>query len=293
MRLTNNVPDTALIFEGGGMRASYTAGILNNLLENEIYFDYVCGISAGSSHTVNYISRDADRAKRSFVDLVLDPGFGGWGSFIKGQGYFRACYLYEETPYPGAALPFDFDTFCANPARLRVGAFCRETGKMVYFTKDDMPGVAELMRIVRGSSSIPIFMPPTEFKGNWYVDGGLGGGVALDIAKQDGYKKFFVVLSRPRGFRMQPAGMKSFLKAYYRKYPLVADAMIGRYAVYNQTLEELEELERQGRACLVYPDVMPVSNREKNFKKLSDSYGLGYAQGKREAPKWKEFLGIK
>lgn len=293
MQFTNNVMDTALIFEGGGMRASYTAGILNNLLEHGIYFDYVCGISAGSSHTVNYISRDLDRAKRSFVDLVLDPKFGGWGSFLKGEGYFRAEYLYEETPYPGASLPFDFDAFCKNPARLRVGAFRRDTGGMVYFTKDDMPDVGRLMRIVRGSSSIPIFMPPTEVDGNWYVDGGLGGGVALDIAKQDGYKKFFVVLSRPKGFRMQPAGMRGFLKAYYRKHPLVAEAMIGRHAVYNQTLEELEELERQGRACLVYPDVMPVSNREKDFKKLSESYCLGYAQGKREAPKWTEFLGLK
>lgn len=37
--LKNNVFDTALIFEGGGMRGSYTAGVVNTLLENEIYFD--------------------------------------------------------------------------------------------------------------------------------------------------------------------------------------------------------------------------------------------------------------
>jgi Predicted esterase of the alpha-beta hydrolase superfamily len=68
--------------------------------------------------------------------------------------------------------------------------------------------------------------------------------------------------------------------------------MIDRYAIYNKTLEELEELERQGRAFLVYPDVMPVSNREVNFKKLTESYFLGYAQGQRDAPQWKEFLGL-
>jgi predicted patatin/cPLA2 family phospholipase len=34
MKIINNIQDTALIFEGGGMRASYTAGFLNNLLEN-------------------------------------------------------------------------------------------------------------------------------------------------------------------------------------------------------------------------------------------------------------------
>ena len=71
MEIVNNIKDTALIFEGGGMRASYTAGILNILLENEIYFNYVAGVSAGASHLVNYLSRDTKRAKKSFVDIVL------------------------------------------------------------------------------------------------------------------------------------------------------------------------------------------------------------------------------
>ena len=34
--IQSNIKDTALIFEGGGMRASYTAGFLNNLLENQL-----------------------------------------------------------------------------------------------------------------------------------------------------------------------------------------------------------------------------------------------------------------
>jgi predicted patatin/cPLA2 family phospholipase len=36
---------------------------------------------------------------------------------------------------------------------------------------------------------------------------------------------------------------------------------------------------------------MPVTNRETNFEKLSASYRMGYAQGKRELAEWKEFLG--
>lgn len=85
-----NVPDVALIFEGGGMRASHSAGAVVTLLERGINFGHVYGISAGSSHTVNYVSRDARRAKASFVDLVRDPHFGGIGSFLAGRGYFNA-----------------------------------------------------------------------------------------------------------------------------------------------------------------------------------------------------------
>ena len=32
-----------LVLEGGGMRGAYTAGVLDWLLENEIYFDYYSG----------------------------------------------------------------------------------------------------------------------------------------------------------------------------------------------------------------------------------------------------------
>ncbi len=33
--VTNNIKNTALIFEGGGMRASYTAGFATTLLETD------------------------------------------------------------------------------------------------------------------------------------------------------------------------------------------------------------------------------------------------------------------
>ncbi|MEL1135033.1 patatin family protein [Desulfitobacterium sp. THU1] len=288
--ITNNIKDTALIFEGGGMRASYTAGFLNTLIESELFFDYVAGISAGSSHCVNYLSRDTERAKRSFVDIVLDPKFGGWRSFFQGEGFFRSQYIYEETHYSEALLPLDFSAFMGNPAQLRIGVFERDRGELKYYTKEDIHDVKDLVKIVRSSSSMPIFMPPTYYDGHYYVDGGLGGGIALDIAKKDGLKKFFVVLTRKKGYRKSPAQFKGFIKAYYRRYPNVVEAMLKRHIIYNQTLEELEQLEREGKAFLVYPEEMPVSNREINFSKLSESYRLGYEQGQRDVSKWKEFL---
>lgn len=292
MELHNNIKDVALIFEGGGMRASYTSGFLNNLLENEIYFDYVAGISAGASNSANYLSRDMKRARFSFVDFVLDPKFGGWKSFLKGEGFFRAKYIYEETPYPNAALPYDFETFKKNPAKLRIGAFNRDEGKLEYFSKKDIKELKDLMKIVRASSSMPIVMPPTEIGDKVYVDGGISGGIPLDIAKEDGYEKFFVILTRAKGYRKDPVEHQAFVKRYYKKYPQVYEAMFNRHIIYNNTLDELEELERQGKAFLVYPDTMPVSNSERNHKKLVESYNLGYSQGKRDLPKWKEFLNF-
>ncbi|RQD69507.1 MAG: patatin family protein [Tindallia sp. MSAO_Bac2] len=289
--LENNIKNTALIFEGGGMRASYSSGLLYHLLDNHLYFDYAAGISAGASCSVNYLSRDQERAKRSFVDIVKDPLFGGWKSFLAGEGYFRAKYIYEKTPYPDAALPFDFQQFSRNPAELRIGAFEMETGHMKYFSRKDINTLQDLMKIVRASSSLPIFMPPATFNGVQYVDGGLSGGIPLDVAKQDGYNRFFVILTRPKGYRKTPVKHKNIAKAFYRNYPQVAQAMLQRHQLYNETLEELEDLQREGKAFLVYPDEMPVSNMEKNYSKLKRSYELGYQQGKRDISLWKQFLG--
>ena len=293
MTLTSNITDTALIFEGGGMRASYTSGFLNTLLENGLYFDYAAGISAGASNTVNYLSRDTERAKKSFVDLVLEPEFGGWRSFFRGEGYFRAHYIYEETHYPDATLPLNFKVFMANPARLRIGAFEMDSCRMHYFTKKDINTVSDLVKIVRSSSTLPFFMLPTEFQGKIYLDGGLKSGIALDIAKKDGFKKFFIVLSRPRGFRKGPFKLPAIIKAYFRKHPHLADALLNSHKKYNRILDELYELENEGRAFLVCPETMPVKSMETNYGKLEESYKLGYAQGRRDLPHWKEFLGVK
>ena len=292
MVLENNVKDTALIFEGGGMRASYTSGFVNTLLEADIYFDYVAGISAGASNSINYLTRDTARAKKSFVDIVLEPEFGGWLSFVKGEGYFRAHYIYEETHYPGAVLPLDFEVFKANPANLRIGAYEMDSGNMRYFTKEDINNVQDLARIIRCSSTLPFFMRPTTFQQKVYLDGGLGGGLALDIAKKDGFKKFFAVLTRPRGFREGSFKYPKLIKFLFRKTPHVAEAILSAYQLYNRTLEELEELEVKGKAFLVCPETMPVTSMETSFKKLEESYRLGYRQGQRDLPRWQEFLGL-
>ena len=58
-----NVPDVALIFEGGGMRAAHTSAVVVQLLEAGIVFPFVAGISAGSTNTLNYLSGDVWRAR--------------------------------------------------------------------------------------------------------------------------------------------------------------------------------------------------------------------------------------
>ena len=120
--VVNNVHGCALVFEGGGYRGAYTAGMVNLLLERGIYFDYACGLSAGASHTINYVSRDQTRVHMAFLAIDGNEPVGGMGSFLRGRGYFNADYLYEGCIRDGFC-GFAWDTFCANPARIRIQAF--------------------------------------------------------------------------------------------------------------------------------------------------------------------------
>ncbi|MBU3976402.1 MAG: patatin family protein [Actinobacteria bacterium] len=291
--LTSNIDDVALIFEGGGMRVAYTAAVVQMLLAEGLHFDWVAGISAGSSNLVNYLSRDPERARKSFVDFASDPNFGNLGTFLRGKGMFNAEYIYEHTSAPGQVLPLDFETFTANPARARIGAFECDTGRAVYWTKDDVPTLVDLVRRVRSSSTMPVVMPKVHLDGHVYVDGALGpsGGIALDAAKADGFTKFFVVLSQERGYVKKPASAQWASRAYFRGFPAAVVALSARHLNYNRTREELFDLEAAGQAYLFVPEKMPIANGTRDVAALQAAFDAGLDQARREVPKWREFLG--
>ena len=294
--LTTNVHDTALLFEGGGMRGAYTAAVVATLIEEGIDIDYVAGISAGSSHTCNYVSRDARRARRTFVDMVEDPGFGGMGTFLEGKGYFNAHYIYQEASLPGRAFGFDWETFLEDPADARFGAFNATRGEERWFHKSELTSVEDLLTVVRASSSLPVLMPPVTIDGDVYVDGALGpsGGIPLDVAERDGYQKVFAVLTRPREYRKRPPkpSLQRWFRRHYAESPAVAAGINNRWWHYNRMRERLLEMEAEGRALLFFPEDIRIQNTETHLDRLQAAYDRGLTQARADLPRWRAFLGL-
>lgn len=292
--LTNNVHNTALVFEGGGYRAAYTAAFANALLAEGIYFDFVCGISAGSSHAVDYLSRDKRRVRNAFMGFEgsAKPA-AGVGSILHGTRYFNADYLYEGCVEDGS-LPFDWDTFQANPARVAVSAFERDTGRTRVFTREDMPTWQDLMACVRASSSLPVLMKPQPIDGVTYLDGGLGegAGIPLFMAERAGYTRFLLVATRPAGYRKEPPskGEKDATLRFGSEHPHVREALLSRSERYNAELDRIAQMEREGRCLVIRPDMMPVKSTTLDPVALRTAYALGEAQARRDMPRYKEFL---
>ena len=109
------------------------------LLEQGVYFDNVYGVSAGSSNAVNYLSRDINRTVCSFTEFMQIPATGNMRTFLQHKGLFNAHYIYQEAGLADGPIPFDMQTFSANPAQVCIASFERDTGRDVFFRKDDMP----------------------------------------------------------------------------------------------------------------------------------------------------------
>lgn len=293
--LAPTAPDVALLFEGGGMRAVHTAGVVETLIEAGIHTGFAAGISAGASHLANYVSRDAVRARKSFVEMAGDPNFGDLRSFARGKGLFNAEYIYEQAGLPDQALPFDFETFSASRTLTRIGTFRCSDGQTVFWDESDFTDMPGLMRMVRSSSTMPVWMPPVLIDGEYYVDGALGrdGGVPLSAARDAGFEKFLVVLTQPEGYRkIPPRRLTPFYRSYFRRFPAVGEALLRRWALYNETLDEIEALEASGDAVVFRPHRVMIRSYERRVDRLAEAYVLGREQARREVDTWLEFCGL-
>ncbi|WP_303324548.1 patatin-like phospholipase family protein [Actinomyces radicidentis] len=292
--ITTRVDDVALVFEGGGMRGTYTAALVQVLLEAGLHFPWVGGISAGSSNTVNMVSRDLWRAREAFVGLTTDPEAGGWRSFAHRQGYFNAEHIYRHTSLPEESIPFDWPTYKASDVTVRIGSYRCDTGEEVYWGIEDMPDLATLGIRCQASSSMPVLMPVVEIDGHPYLDGALGptGGFATDAARADGYTRMLVVSTRPAGYRKPEERRPRAYRRMFRRMPLVAEGIINRPANYNAELERIEQGVRDGEVYLFTPDRMSIENGELRYDRVISAYEAGLVQARRELPRILEFLRL-
>ena len=289
-QLSSNIFKTALLFEGGSMRAAYTSAVAVRLLEEGVYFDTVYGVSAGSSNAVNYLSRDAVRCRVSFTDFMSDPKCGDWKTFLQGKGMFNAHYIYQEVGAPGGSMPLDFETFMANPAKMRVLAIDRDTGDDLLFTKDQVHVVDDVLVRVRASSTLPVLMPPPVVDGRVCYDGGFGegGGLPLKTILAEGFDRVVVVRTRKRGYRKHDAN--SWAKTYFWRRPAMRDALLSRSERYNQSCDLLDEMEKDGRAYVFYADDLTLTGSERDVALFKENYNAGYAQIQREWPALMAYL---
>lgn len=262
--------NTGLVLEGGGLRGIYTAGVLDVFLKHNIHFPYCIGVSAGAAYGSSYISEQYGRNIEINRRYTADPRYLSFRNLIWKGNIFDWEFVFREIPL--SLIPFDFDTFYKSPTRFRIGITNCLTGAAEYHDAADLTR-DELMDNLAASSSIPFVSKVMELNGNFYMDGAVADPIPVNQSFADGNSRAVVILTRNQEYQKKPVKSEYFINRYYRKYPQLANAIIRRPAVYNQTLDELDKLEEQGKIFVMRPQSpIKVSRVEKDPRKLEELY---------------------
>lgn len=273
--------DAALVLEGGATRGVFTTGVLDCLMDKDMYLAHVIGVSMGACNAISYVSGQRGRTRDCLIHQEKEYDFYyGWKDIVKERSIMNMDMLFDK--YPKEYFPFDFDTYFASEIECELVTTNCLTGKAEYMTERE--DEERLMQIARASSSMPFASSMLMIDDVPYLDGGIADSIPVFRAVELGYKKIVVVLTRGAGYRKKVPTKASaaMCRRMYKDYPKAAHAIILRNQMYNRTLNMLESLERKGSIFVIRPQMTTISRVEKDYQKLMNFYQHGYDTMERE-----------
>ncbi len=263
---------SCLVLEGGAKRGIYTAGVLDVLLENNIITDGVIGVSAGAIHGCSYVAKQLGRSIRYNIKYNDDYRFMSFKSFLKTGNVVDTEFAYHELP--DKLDPFDHKAFEKSKTRFYVTCTNLVTGKAEYVLCPDLR--EHYIDYLRAGASMPLVSKIVSIDNNNYLDGGISDSIPIREAFNLGYEKNIVVLTRPQGYIKKTFSLLWLAKIVYRKFPKFIDTLKMRHLVYNQTIDYINKLEKEGKILVIRPSqLVKISRMETNLDRIKQMYELG------------------
>lgn len=269
-----NIKKGTLILEGGAARGVFTAGVLDYLLEKDLMFSDVIGVSAGSMNTLGYVAGQPGRTKST---LIMEDGTyksTNIRAFNKNKTILDMELMFHDFAHD--IFPVDFDSFFGSGVKTHIVTTNCETGRAQYhIEKEDK---YHLMKLCRASSSLPLVTPIVRINDIPCLDGGLADAVPIRYARNLHNSKIVIILTRNPGYRKKPmsVGMRKIYEKAYGKYPEFIKLMRRRVGEYNRTMELIEKLESEGKVFVIRPQIPTIGRMEKDLDKLNGFYDHGY-----------------
>ena len=283
------IKKATLVLEGGATRVIFTSGALDYLMERDLYFSDVIGVSAGSCNAVDYVSRQPGRTRDCMIPTDKEGKYYyGIRDFVKEKSLMNMDLIFDK--YPKELLPFDFETYFNSEINCQIVTTNCLTGKAEYMTEDSDND--RLMKLCRASSSMPLLTPIVNIDNVPYLDGGLADSVPIRRAQQMENEKIVVILTKNQGYRksvLSPT-MQRVYKRAYKSYPNLIRTIFRRSFEYNKTMNYLDQLEKRGEIFILRPQVKPVSRLERNKETLHAFYEHGYKYTERKFDDLMEYL---
>ena len=276
-----------LILEGGAMRGLFTAGIIDVMMEHDVWPDGLVGVSAGAAFGCNYKSRQPGRAIRYNKRFARDSRYSGLRSLLTTGDYFNAAFGYHVIPRQYDV--FDNAAFSQNPMEFVAVCTDVETGQPIY--KRLTEATDTTYDYIRASASMPLCSKVVCLEGHKLLDGGVSDSIPLEWAEHNGYERNVVILTQPLGYRKTHTRLMPLMRIGLRRYPRMIEAMDRRYLMYNRQLDYVGQAEREGRCLVIRPDAkLPIGHVCHNPEQMERVYQIGREIGERKMNEIKRYL---
>lgn len=274
-----------LVLEGGAMRGLFTAGVLDVFLDNNIEVTDVVGVSAGTLFGVNYISKQRGRALRYNLKYINDKRYMNVKSWLKTGNLINKDFAYYKLPFQLDV--FDNKTFKESSINFFATVTNIETGDAEFIKIED---AYRQMETLRATSALPFISEIIEVGGKKYLDGGISNSIPIDFFEKQDFDKVIVILTRPITYRKEKTTGIQY-KLFYKKYPKLVEKLENRYKEYNDTVDKIVELEKEGKLFVIRPsENITIKRLEKDIEKLQKVYDLGLKDGNNIIEDLKQYL---
>ncbi len=271
---------------GGGTRGIYGAGVFDYFLEEGFTCDYFVGVSAGAANGASFLADQAYRNYRFYNDYAFRKDYMSLRNFIKDGSYVDLEYIYSFLSNSDGEDPLDFEKLLANPSEFEIVATRADTGMPKYFTKKDLK--SNDYSPIKASCCLPVMNKPYQIGDIGYFDGGISDPIPYRRAFEKGCDKLVVILTRPKDDFRNPNDDHRLVRILKKSYPVAAAAFKNRANCYNESLEAILELEKEGKVSIIAPEsIGKLKTLSQDHDQLDELYFMGKTDGEKFL---KEFL---
>lgn len=164
-----------------------------------------------------------------------------------------------------------------------------ETGQPIYYEKSELG--EDLLHVLRASASLPLISKPVKFRDRFLLYGGLSDSIPLEKCLADGNPKCVLILTQDKNYCKSPGRLTRLMCWQYPQFKQLHQALKTRHLRYNETLERINQLEREGRIFVIRPkEPLRVGQIRRNQSKLMLTYDQGYLDAQDVLPALQKYL---
>lgn len=276
-----------LILEGGAMRGLFTAGVIDEMMEQGVRYDGCIGVSAGAAFGCNYKSHQIGRVLRYNKRFAHEKKYCSWYSWLTTGDLYGADFCYHKLPDELDIM--DVKTYNSDPMHFYVTATDTATGKAVYHELDHLDD--EAYEWMRASASMPVVSRPVRLMGRSLLDGGISDSIPVKFFESIGYTRNAVVLTQPRGYRKGAQSGMKILARLLKQYPAIVKDLKERHIVYNRELDYIDQREKEGKLFVIAPPhELKIGKTEHDTERMDEVYQIGRQTMKEHISELNQFL---